>query len=68
LYWQGNTVADDWGTSYAGHFLIEAEKRDMFYLILNRNGFRTNREAENNGDLHHNTEMIYASIVYIHWL
>ena len=26
-YWQGNTVADDWGTSYAGHFLIEAEKK-----------------------------------------
>ncbi|MDA6072179.1 MG2 domain-containing protein [Flavobacterium sp. AC] len=27
LYWQGNTIADDWGTSYAGHFLIEAEKK-----------------------------------------
>ncbi|OMQ11336.1 alpha-2-macroglobulin [[Flexibacter] sp. ATCC 35103] len=26
-YWQGNTIADDWGTSYAGHFLIEAEKK-----------------------------------------
>jgi len=26
-YWPGNTVADDWGTSYAGHFLIEAEKK-----------------------------------------
>ena len=26
-YWQGNAVADDWGTSYAGHFLIEAEKK-----------------------------------------
>ncbi|WP_428230239.1 alpha-2-macroglobulin family protein [Flavobacterium sp.] len=26
-YWQGNTVADDWGSSYAGHFLIEAEKK-----------------------------------------
>ena len=26
-YWQGNVVADDWGTSYAGHFLIEAEKK-----------------------------------------
>lgn len=26
-YWQGNTDADDWGTSYAGHFLIEAEKK-----------------------------------------
>jgi uncharacterized protein YfaS (alpha-2-macroglobulin family) len=26
-YWQGQTTADDWGTSYAGHFLIEAEKK-----------------------------------------
>jgi len=26
-YWQGNPVADDWGSSYAGHFLIEAEKK-----------------------------------------
>jgi len=30
-YWQGNAVADDWGTSYAGHFLIEAEKKG--YLL-----------------------------------
>ncbi len=26
-YWQGNTIADDWGSSYAGHFLLEAEKK-----------------------------------------
>lgn len=26
-YWQGNADADDWGSSYAGHFLIEAEKK-----------------------------------------
>ncbi|WP_333877132.1 alpha-2-macroglobulin family protein [Flavobacterium sp.] len=26
-YWPGNADADDWGTSYAGHFLIEAEKK-----------------------------------------
>lgn len=24
-YWPGNYEADDWGTSYAGHFMIEAE-------------------------------------------
>lgn len=23
-YWPGNTVSDDWGTNYAGHFLLEA--------------------------------------------
>ena len=26
-YWQGNSHIDDWGTSYAGHFMIEAEKQ-----------------------------------------
>ncbi|TGD58407.1 alpha-2-macroglobulin family protein [Flavobacterium humi] len=26
-YWQGEGTADDWGSSYAGHFLIEAEKK-----------------------------------------
>lgn len=26
-YWQGLTEANDWGSSYAGHFLISAEKK-----------------------------------------
>ncbi len=26
-YWQGGNSANDWSTSYAGHFLIEAEKK-----------------------------------------
>ncbi|MFD2822626.1 MG2 domain-containing protein [Lacinutrix iliipiscaria] len=26
-YWMGEHSADDWGTSYAGHFMIEAEKK-----------------------------------------
>lgn len=26
-YWPGSPEADDWGTSYAGHFLLEAEKK-----------------------------------------
>jgi alpha-2-macroglobulin len=26
-YWPGMPYADDWGTSYAGHFLLEAEKK-----------------------------------------
>lgn len=32
-YWQGNTDADDWGSSYAGHFLIEAEKKGYILPI-----------------------------------
>lgn len=27
VYWPGNAYADDWGSSYAGHFMIEAEKK-----------------------------------------
>ncbi len=26
-YWMGQNYANDWGTSYAGHFMIEAEKK-----------------------------------------
>ncbi len=26
-YWQGNSSANSWGTSYAGHFMIEAAKK-----------------------------------------
>jgi alpha-2-macroglobulin len=26
-YWQGDPSADDWGSSYAGHFMVEAEKK-----------------------------------------
>ncbi|MET3047192.1 alpha-2-macroglobulin family protein [Flavobacterium covae] len=33
-YWQGNTTPDDWGTSYAGHFMLEAEKKG-YHLPLN---------------------------------
>lgn len=33
-YWQGNLTPDDWGSSYAGHFLIEAEKKG-YALPLN---------------------------------
>jgi uncharacterized protein YfaS (alpha-2-macroglobulin family) len=36
-YWQGNTIADDWGTSYVGHFLIEAEKKGYVLPINFKN-------------------------------
>lgn len=26
-FWEGGTTADDWGTTYAGHFMLEAEKK-----------------------------------------
>jgi uncharacterized protein YfaS (alpha-2-macroglobulin family) len=33
-YWPGEQYADDWGTSYAGHFMLEAERKG-FTLPLN---------------------------------
>jgi uncharacterized protein YfaS (alpha-2-macroglobulin family) len=36
-YWQGNADADDWGTTYAGHFLIEAEKKGYVLPINFKN-------------------------------
>ncbi len=33
-YWPGNSEANDWGSSYAGHFLLEAEKKG-YSLPLN---------------------------------
>ncbi len=32
-YWPGEPDADDWGSSYAGHFLIEAEKKGYMLPI-----------------------------------
>lgn len=29
-YWPGNEESDSWGTTYAGHFLVEAEKKGYF--------------------------------------
>ncbi len=36
-YWPGDRNADDWGTSYAGHFLLEASKKGYVLPI----GFKT---------------------------
>ncbi len=58
-YWQGQNSANDWGTSYAGHFLLEAEKRGYVLPI----GFKSSwvsyqrqiakqwRASSNNSDL-----------------
>ncbi|MBX7125878.1 MAG: hypothetical protein K1X47_09310, partial [Cyclobacteriaceae bacterium] len=29
-YWPGNSLPDEWGTSYAGHFLVEADAKGYF--------------------------------------
>ena len=37
-YWAGQNTANDWGTSFAGHFLLEAEKKGFVLPI----GFKAN--------------------------
>ena len=37
-YWSGQNYANDWGSSYAGHFLLEAEKKGYVVPI----GFKNN--------------------------
>lgn len=37
-YWPGQNYSNDWGTSYAGHFLLEAEKKGYVLPI----GFKSN--------------------------
>jgi len=45
-YWIGENRASDWGTSYAGHFLIEAEKKGFVLpLTFKSNWISYQREA-----------------------
>ncbi len=45
-YWIGENSANDWGTSYAGHFLIEAEKKGFVLpLTFKSNWIRYQKQA-----------------------
>jgi len=45
-YWRGYQNADDWGTSYAGHFMIEAEKKGyVLPLTFKSNWLRYQKQA-----------------------
>ena len=52
-YWRGLNYADDWGTSYAGHFMIEAEKKGyVLPLTFMSNWLRYQQEAAKNWRIH----------------
>ena len=38
-YWIGDKTANDWGTSYAGHFLLEAEKKGYSLPLTFKNNW-----------------------------
>lgn len=45
-YWIGEQTANDWGTSYAGHFLLEAEKKGYALpLTFKSNWIRYQQQA-----------------------
>ena len=45
-YWIGENTANDWGTSYAGHFMIEAEKKGFVLpLTFKSNWLRYQKQA-----------------------
>ena len=58
-YWSGQNYANDWGTSYAGHFLLEAEKKGYVLPIGFKSGWtkyqktaaKQWRKSDNNSDL-----------------
>lgn len=45
-YWLGETTADDWSTSYIGHFMLEAEKKGFVLpLTFKSNWLRYQKQA-----------------------
>ncbi|WGD35933.1 MG2 domain-containing protein [Olleya sp. YS] len=48
-YWMGENNTNDWGTSYAGHFMLEAEKKGFVLpLTFKSNWLRYQKEAAQN--------------------
>ncbi len=48
-YWMGQRTANDWGTSYAGHFMIEAQKKGYSLpLTFMNNWLKYQQEAARN--------------------
>jgi uncharacterized protein YfaS (alpha-2-macroglobulin family) len=48
-YWIGESKANDWGTSYAGHFMIEAEKKGyVLPLTFKSNWLNYQKQAARN--------------------
>ncbi|XMO88070.1 MG2 domain-containing protein [Algibacter sp. AS12] len=48
-YWIGEQSANDWGTSYAGHFMLEAEKKGyVLPLTFKKNWLKYQKQAARN--------------------
>ncbi|PSG90523.1 alpha-2-macroglobulin family protein [Aurantibacter aestuarii] len=67
-YWIGESNTDDWGTSYAGHFMLEAEKKGyVLPLTFKNNWIRYQKDAARNwrpSYRNHNSDLAQAYRLY----
>ncbi|MHA7841984.1 MAG: alpha-2-macroglobulin family protein [Winogradskyella sp.] len=67
-YWRGERTASDWGTSYAGHFMIEAEKKGFVLpWSFKSNWIAYQRQAARNwrpSYRHYNSDLTQAYRLY----
>lgn len=67
-YWQGETNADAWGTTYAGHFMIEAQKKGYALpLTFMSNWLRFQKKTARewrSGQQAYNTTLVQAYRLY----
>ena len=67
-YWQGESQADVWGTSYAGHFMIEAQKKGYALpLTFMSNWLRFQKKAARewrSGQYQYNSTLTQAYRLY----
>jgi hypothetical protein len=68
-YWPGNDDSDSWGSTYAGHFLIEAEQKGYYVpadMLKRWKKYQRNKAMEWRRDEHkfYNTDLIQAYRLY----
>jgi len=67
-YWIGENIANDWGSSYAGHFMIEAEKKGFVLpLTFKSNWIRYQKQAAQQwrpSYRHYNSDLAQAYRLY----
>jgi alpha-2-macroglobulin len=68
-YWPGNDDSDSWGSTYAGHFLIEAAQNGYFVpadMLKRWKKYQRNKALEwrRNENKYHNTDLVQAYRLY----
>ena len=67
-YWPGTDYYDDWGSSYAGHFLIEAEARGFYVpadMIRNWKKYQRDKaQSWRRNDRYYTTDLMQAYRLY----